>query len=369
MISQGYYPVVGGAERQLASLAPRLVGLGVKVSVYTRSAPGAAPYETADGVTINRLDVPRGRAVRSLAFTLRTLTRLRRERPDLVHAHDLFSPTTTALLARRWLDVPVVVKVVRGGTLGDVEWLRRRRFGAGRLRWICANVDRFVCISEEIDTELAALGVETERRVAIPNGVDTERFRPAADSERARLRRDLGIDGDPVFLFTGRLASEKRLHSLLDAWPAVRAATPRAQLLLIGSGDERASLARRAIDGVRLVEPVDDVAPWLRAADAFVLPSAAEGLSNALLEAMATGLACVATDVGGARDVVRRDTEGLLVPPGDDAALQDALIAVAADEPRRNALGDAARARIVGHFGLDTVARKLAALYEVVARR
>lgn len=368
MISQGYFPVVGGAERQLASLAPRLAARGVDVTVHTRSAPGAATHEVVDGVTIYRQPLPPGKALRSAAFTLGTLRRLRRDRPDLIHAHDLFSPTTTALIARDRLGIPVVVKVVRGGTLGDVAWLRRRRFGARRLRWICNNVDRFVCISNEIDSELSSLGVAPERRAAIPNGVDTQRFRAAAADERERLRAELGIDADPVFMFCGRLAAEKRLHSLIDIWPAVRAVAPRAGLILMGSGDERDNLQRRAGEGVRIAEPVDDVAPWLRAADGFALPSAAEGLSNALLEAMASGLACVATRVGGAPELIDDGREGLLIDPSDDEALRAAVVALAADPPRRAALGVAARQRVAAGFALDTVADRLVALYRDVLR-
>lgn len=369
MVCQGYFPVVGGAERQLASLAPRLAARGVDIRVYTRRAEDWPRSEVIDGIPVHRQPVPSSKALRSLAFTLGTLRAMHRDGVDIIHAHDLFSPTTTALLARRWLEVPVVVKVVRGGELGDIAWLRRRRFGARRLAWIRARVDRFVCISDEINRELDALGVEPQRRVPIPNGVDAQRFRPAHAGERIELRRELGIAADPVVAFTGRLAEEKRLASLVEMWPAIRARSPRAGLLLVGSGDQREQLQRRAGAGVQIVGPVDDVAPWLRAADAFALPSVAEGLSNALLEAMATGLGCVATRVGGAQELIEDGRSGLLVAAGDDSALQDALVRLLTDTELRAAIGTAARERVVADFGLEQVAERLVALYHEVAQR
>lgn len=368
MISQGYFPVVGGAERQLASLAPRLQRAGVDVAVYTKAHDGARRFERIEDVAVHRQPVSGGKAARSLRFTFGTLRQLRRRRPDVIHAHDLLSPTTTALLAKRLYGVPVVAKVVRGGEIGDINWLRRRRFGAQRLAWIRARVDRFVCISNEITHELHALGVEPARCVAIPNGVDAQRFRPPQGAERERLRRELGLSADPIVVFSGRLAAEKRVDALIALWPEVRRSIPNAGLCLVGTGDQRAALEAQAGPGVRFTGPVDDVAPWLRAADAFVLPSRAEGLSNALLEAMASGLACIATDVGGAPEVIDTDAAGLLIPAGDDMALRDALLAVLGDAPRREAMGIQARRRMLADYALDSVADRLAALYrDVVA--
>ena len=109
-----------------------------------------------------------------------------------------------------------------------------------------------------------------------------------------------------------------------------------------------------------------DVAPYLQAADLFVLPSAAEGLSNALLEAMATGLPCVATAVGGAPEVVTGGETGLLVPPGEPERLLEAVVALMADAERRAELGRGARRTVETRYALSVVAARLLALYREV---
>src|SRR5262245_55216496 len=115
MIIQDYLPRVGGAERQLAALAPLLREQNVEIFILTRRYTSLSPYELIGGVPVYRLPIMKPGPVASLMFTLTALPLLRRLRPDLVHAHGLFSPTTTAVAARRWLGVPVAAKVLRGG--------------------------------------------------------------------------------------------------------------------------------------------------------------------------------------------------------------------------------------------------------------
>jgi len=361
-----YLPIAGGAQRQIAAVAPHLLRRGIEVHVVTRRSPGLAAEETVDGVHVHRIPAPGPKAVASLLFTLRALLRLRALRPDVVHAFSLFSPTTVGLLARRWLGVPLVVKVLRGGRAGEIERLRAKPGVRSRLAAIRRGVDRFLAISREIDTELAAIGIGAGRRVALPNGVDVARFRPPRDGERAALRGELGLPPGRVAIFCGRLVPEKRVDLLLEAWGGVAGSHPEATLVIAGSGPLEPALRRMAGPGVRFVGAVDDVAPWLRAADVFVLPSDTEGLSNALLEAMAAGLPVVATRVGGAEDVVRDGESGRLVAPGDGAALGAALVALLASGEERTALGRAARRTMAESFALESVAARLVALYEAL---
>ncbi|MGH2603043.1 MAG: glycosyltransferase family 4 protein, partial [Dehalococcoidia bacterium] len=169
MVIAGYHPLIGGAERQLMALAPRLQARGVDVHVVTRRYPGLEPFETVAGIPVHRLAAPGTRATRSILFTLAAVRRIARLRPDVVHAHELYSPTTVALLAKRLLGIPVVAKVPRGGELGSIASLSRRALGRRRVAWLCRGVDAFVTISRDIDCELEAIGVPPERRAAIPN--------------------------------------------------------------------------------------------------------------------------------------------------------------------------------------------------------
>ena len=182
-------------------------------------------------------------------------------------------------------------------------------------------------------------------RHRIPNGVDTERFRPAQAHERAEHRRRLALPDGPTAVFCGRLVPEKRIDLLLEAWRGVRRAAtgclardrrrgPRGDRRCVGSADPRVHFAGES----------DDVLPYLQCADVFAMPSATEGLSNAMLEAMAVGLPIVTTRVGAAAEVVSDPETGSLVRPGDAGAFRDALEAVLFDPAARRARRARARA-------------------------
>lgn len=363
MLIQAYHPHVGGAERQLKALTPRLQRQGVDVSILTRRFPGMKPFERIEDVPVYRLPVPGPKALASLSFTLNALWLLRRLQPDLIHAHELLSPTTTALAAKRAYNLPVVAKVLRGGVLGDVAKLKSRKSGQRRIDLMKQNVDAFITISREIDQELEDLGVDVAKRVFIPNGVDIQRFQPALAAEKPSLRSRLGISGEPVAVFAGRFVPEKRIDFLVDSWPAVRECHPGAELVLLGDGPEMDGLKARAGQGVTFAGQVDDVRPYLQAADLFVLPSSTEGLSNSLLEGMAMGLPCLATRVGGASDLIEHGTNGWLVPPEDRLALESGLIHLFALDEARQRMGEEARKKVLNEYALDRVADRLCGLY------
>lgn len=365
MITQRYYPHVGGAERQLAALIPRLQHQGVEVHILTRRyQKNLAPFERVQGVPVHRLSMPGPKAAASLTFTAAALAHLHRLKPHLIHAHELLSPTTTAILAKRLLGTPVVAKVLRGGELGDIHKLQQRLFGRQRLAVFRRHVDTFISISREIDRELAGLDIPASQRRFIPNGVDVERFKPLLPAHRQALRSRLGLAGAPVVLFTGRLEPEKQVQHLVSIWPQVQAAHPGATLLLVGTGSQEGLLKQQAGSGVLFTGPVDDVAPYLQAADLFVLPSATEGLSNALLEALAAGLPAIATSVGGAPDVIDHDRSGWLVPAGHKPALLEAIVTLLADNACRESMGQQGRERVMRDYSLPAVARSLLGLYQ-----
>lgn len=364
MIIQEYHPVLGGAQRQLAALAPLLRAQQVDLHILTRRYSGLPAFEYIEGVPVHRLPIPGPKPLAALAFTVAALPLLRRLKPDVIHAHELLSPTTTAIAARRLFAVPIVAKVLRGGSLGDLAKLKSKTFGQRRIDLSRRWVDMFITISEEIERELAEVGVPPDRRLFIPNGVDIERFVPLSAREKTSLRGVLGLpEKSLVAIFTGRLEAEKRVDQLITIWPSVRAAHPEARLLVLGRGKEEAGLRRMAGPGVSFPGQVEDVVPFLQAADIFVLPSATEGLSNALLEAMACGLAVISTDVGGAPDVIRHRTSGWLVSPDDPAELLSAVLHLLEAPELRNNLGSNGRQRIARDYALPVTARRLRELY------
>jgi glycosyltransferase involved in cell wall biosynthesis len=364
MLINGYFPRIGGAERILTALTPKLIDHNIEPVVVTRKFPGLSAFEVVNGVSVYRMPIPEPKALASLSFTYSAMSQLADLKPDLLHAHDLLSTMTTAFLAKKRWHLPVVATIHRSGPLGDIDQLKGKV--AGGLRWRLSReaVDRFIVISREIDLELAGEGVKPEKRVLISNGIDVEDYQPASQSRKRELRRRFDLPDVPVGVFVGRLAPEKRLDRLIALWPEVRNSVPGAILLILGDGPERKRLDLHAGEGVRLAGATDDVAPYLQASDLFVLPSAAEGLSVAALEAQACGLPVLLTAVGGARDIVTHGENGWLIAPDDDAALAEALKVLLSDEALRTRLAQQGRQSVEHNFSLTSVASRLASLYQ-----
>jgi glycosyltransferase involved in cell wall biosynthesis len=377
-ISQ-FHPVPGGAENQALALARRLVRQGCQVTVVTQRRKGLPASEVLDGVRIDRRirTLPFGPLfgltyVASLAFYLL----LRGWRHDVLHAHQLYLDAAVLSLFARVSGKPCLAKVACSGEDGDVRRLNRLR-GSALLWGAIRRLDRVVALTEEMRREILASGFRPERVVVIPNGVDAERFRPPRDraAARARLRPEgeAGATHGKIVMFLGRLAPQKDWRTLLRAFKILQGGSVRAELLVLGDGPERDHLLKErrelGLEGsVRVLGAVSDPLPHYQAADAFVLPTRSEGLSNSLLEAMATGLPCVATRLEANAEVVEDGTDGILVEGNAPAALAAALGRVLADPEAARRLGEAARRKALRNFSLDGVTARYLDLYRDVLR-
>lgn len=376
MISSVFHPSIGGAQRVVLETGRQLRECGVPVFVVTRHHRGLPRYEEVSGLPTYRVGRgDAGRVAAALSYILGALWLLwrLRGRYRVLHCHQMISPMTIGLIARGLLRRPLVIMPHRSGEIGDVGVLTRRRPVTGRLRLAAARRwgDAFVCISPAIRAELHAIGVPEPRLWAIPNGVDVDRMRPVSAERRTALRRELGLPDVPLGIFTGRLAPEKGLDLLIAAWPTLVASVPDACLLLVGAGQQRASLAAQArrlniADRIIFLGSRDDIALLLQASNVFILPSSAEGLPVALLEAQACGLPCVATAVDGTIQVIEDGKNGRLVPPGDLGALVRALIE-AFTSPKAKAWGRRARAEIHRQFALNAVVAQYLELYRALS--
>lgn len=358
-----FYPRESGAERQAMAQGSELARRGHGVRVVTRAIPGRPRDETVRGVTIHRWVEPTERgpmfAISFVAGVVRALRRLRPEY-DLVHTHQGLWESVSCGLARPWLrGAPTLIQPASSGYYGEAEEMARTK-GFPLLRRLAMNNTAFAAISADIERQWLAMGVPTSRMIRMASGVDAEAYRPGPSAVEA------GLPPRPRVVFTGRLHPQKNLDLLLDIWPEVASKTGAA-LVLVGDGPERDRLAARAeelgiLDRVHFTGPVHGPAEHLRAADAFVLPSVAEGMSNSLLEAMATGLPCLASDIGGNTDLLGVAGAGLLVPD-DRRAWTEALVRVLSDRDLAAALGAAARGRVEEDFALPRVVCRYVALY------
>jgi sugar transferase (PEP-CTERM/EpsH1 system associated) len=283
----------------------------------------------------------------------------RRERPHIVHTH-AWGTLCEGLLAARLARVPVVVH-------GEHGTLQLKPYQARAQRFAWNHVDRLLSVSSRLAERMsAATEFPLERIRVIRNGVDLSRF---AAVDRVEARRALGL-GDGVLAIgtAGRLVPVKDQTSLISALADLASRGVRFVGVIAGDGPLRQELEAHAsalgiADRVTFLGHRADVERVYAALDIFVLPSVSEGLSNTILEAMASGLPVVATRVGGADELIDEGVTGLLVPASARDALSNAIEVLVRDEPRRLAMGRAARERSESLFGLRRMLADYQAAY------
>lgn len=362
LVTATYWPGWGGAEGQCRLLAAGLQSRGIPVTVVTRRLPGTGSADLVDGVPVRRLLVPRGK-IGSLWWVAAASTWIRAQvrTGDVIQGYQLLSPALVGLLSRGRTQ-RLVIRVSCSGSLGDVAEILRRPL-PGLRRRLLRRVDAFVTLNKEMGAELAGYGLARVRCWQIPSAVDLRWFRPAAVRERLVARRALGLpDEASVALFCGRLVPQKGLDILQAAWEILARRYSDARLLVVGSGPERARIEAARIPGVAWLGPQVDVRPFYWAADLYVSPSRAEGMSSAMLEAMASGLPVIATRVGGTEEVLTHGEQGLLVPKEDSVALAAALDCLLGNAEMRRSMAEQARSR-AERFGVDATVERYLDLY------
>jgi glycosyltransferase involved in cell wall biosynthesis len=350
----------GGAEAQVVLLARALSERGWQVHVVSMLEPGAFQSDLAEaGITLHSLGMKPGRAnpwgAARLAIILRSV------RPMVLHCH-MFHANLLGRLARLVFPVPTVISTLHSMAessrhSADARW-RDRIYGLTD-----SLAGHTVAVCDAVGARHVEAGAVSPRRLrVVPNGVDTRLFRPD-DSRRSCLRRELGAGDDFIWLAAGRLMWKKDYPALLRA----AARLPGCTLWIAGVGplrDELHSLARDLAVTVRWLGARDDMPRLMNAADALVLSSVVEGLPMVLLEAAASGLPCVSTDVGGARGIIANSKTGFLTPRQDSDALAGAMARLAGMpvEARRD-MGQAARLAVMKQFDLQAVASQWEQLY------
>jgi len=390
--------LIGGAEKVLSYLAEALAAEGADVTVVTSRIPGlelAAREEVP--VKVTDIDERKGQVARGRLTVVRLETaRLRfwgtwrymrnlnhwfRENPiDLAYVSMLKHDAYVVIGAGRRLGFPVVLRPEGAGATGDVAWQSWGNFGR-RIGLRCRRTDAFVAISKSIEQELRDAWYWGTMRssplqeifrstpeqppiIPISNGVPV----PATAWQRRPEWRTA-----PRAVFVGRLAPEKGLDTLIDAWPSVRVKYPDARLILIGEGPQRAALEARVKalgltlgpgQAVELPGASADATDALRKADLFVLPSREEGMSIALLEAMALGVPLVASSIPGNRRLVSDFKHGRLAPPDYPLALASAIIEQWNDFDRAVHMSRVARSRVEQEFSIQVMARQHLKLFQ-----
>ena len=349
---------IAGAERQLIQLAKGLARRGWRVSVVALSDSGG---DEADGlvnagVAFTTLDMRKG--VADPRGWIRFHRWLRKERPDVLHAH-LPHATWVARWSRLAAPVRVVMDTLHSSSTGSLG----RKLG---YRWSDWLTDKVTAVSRGVaDAHQQARMVSAAKLTIVPNGVDVNRWRPDA-VKREALRREVLEDHEFLWLAAGRLDPVKDYPTLLQAMVEV---PEQACLVIAGAGQLEKELRRFANElglerRVRFLLFEPNVCRWMQAADAFVLSSRWEGLPMALMEAAACELPAVATDVPGTREVLMDGQTGLLVSAGNALDLAGAMTCMMQVSPEeRQAMGAKARQLVIERFSLEAVLDRWEELY------
>jgi len=347
-------PVDGGVAVVVAGLAADQQSRGWRVLV---GAPDHGPMRgwlREAGLEHATWEAGRGPGLRTLGEIRRARALIARFAPDLVHLH----ASTAGLAGRAALRgrLPTVFQP-HAWSFEAVEGAMRRAALAWErraARW----TDVILCVSEAERHQGERAGLRG-RLAVVPNGVELD----GAPEGREEARAALGIGPGPLAVVIGRLARQKGQDLLLGAWPAVRERVPDAALALVGDGPERGRLQAMGVASATFAGDRQDVARWLAAADVVVAPSRWEGMSLAVLEAMAASRPVVATDVAGMREALGSGT-GALVAPGDAGALAEAVAMRLADPPLAEREGREGRRRAEERHDIRRTRAAVVRVYE-----
>lgn len=352
---------IGGTERQFVQLVQQMDHdrFDLRLSCFSREGD-FFPLIAASGIPLDELPIRRLYSPMTWVKLIQFARYLRWNRFQVVHSYG-FYPNFFAVPAARLAGVPVIIASIRD--TGDVLEPAKRYVQKA----VCKMATCVLANADAVRLQLIRDGYDARKLTVIRNGVDVSHLdRGVSDGN---IRREFDIPDDaPIVAVMARLIMVKGIEYFLDAVPQVLARFPKTRFLIVGDGQDRAELEAYAASkgcgnavifaGFRL-----DVPGILKNVSISVLPSLSEGLSNVLIEAMASGIAVVATAVGGTPEIVDDKVTGLLVSPRDAAGLAHAISSLL-ENPRLAAqMGNAGRERIERRFSMQRAVYETQELY------
>ncbi len=373
-----YPPVLGGSEIEAQRVCRALRQRGHDVTVLCAHHPGmpeAGTWLDEYGTPVRSSGRGWSETWRGRAFAWSVAGHLWRVRRRVQVVYFLMQGLhlATGLPICRLLGLPVVMKISGSGL---ISLMRESWLGRLELRWLNDWARRVMILNEGMRDEALTSGLAARKLLWMPNPVDTSEFAPPEAAEKERLRAAAGFGpGDIVIVYVGRLAPEKELFTLLEAFAKTVSQRPRAKLLLVGDGPERSRLEQRILDlglthAVRFAgrQTAAGVRELLRSADIFALVSRLEGFPCSLIEAMATGLPSVVSGIPANLQLVGDGEQGWSSAVGDVPGLAAAMTRLIDSPADRFRMGQEARRRIVENYSTEKIALRYEELFAEARR-
>jgi glycosyltransferase involved in cell wall biosynthesis len=370
MFSYYFPPQYSGAALQAISLAKKLRERGVTTTFVTVNHDGLPETDRMEGFTVHRVLEGTGKFGELLLW--KNMWRLINEQKteiDIIHAHGAYlrnsfvGPLSKMLGKKSLIKVSLADNDLHGLGVGKSGWLHKR---------FISMAVKYISISGEISNELLRYGFPRGKIEEIPNGVDTARYYPVSPEEKILLRRKVGLPGnDLMLLYVGVVDFRKNIKWLLDMWDELNSSYP-GFLAVVGpvsredkDGKEYNSLRgyeEKLKNKLFFIPYSDQIENFYQMADIFVLPSVNEGMPNVVLEAMSSGVPCLANKVSGTEDIIDGENS-LLFDIREPESFTRGLNTLR-DTSFREEMSKIARQFIIKNYSIDIVADKYIALYK-----
>ncbi len=368
-------PQYSGAAKQAIALAKKLSILNHHIEFATVLDPGLPAFEMRDGFPVHRIEI-NGKRNQELPFWPNFLkfALKHKKRFDILHNHGAHYINSVIGPIAKTMGWKSLVK----STMSNNDLFGLKKSASGILHYLfLRTVNAYIAISSDLVKEFKTYGFKEKHIHYIPNGVDTNRFKPAGFSQKNELRKRFNLPIDKrIFLSVGVFDRRKNIGWLIEQWNKTKSFGTDNFLLAIGPqsrDDENGEflshlkgIASRNRQNMMLLSHVENIEEYYKASDGFLLTSTNEGMPNVVLEAMSSGLPCIATRTSGTLDLIEEGVTGFLFQ--QDNGMQLSEILKASNDPGFNGMGQKARETVLNKFSLDTVAKRYSNLYERMMR-
>lgn len=357
-----FFPSITGAGIHVHQLSKSLVKRGHEVIVFTPLRDNSKEREIIDGIEIRRISYSK--------LNYKLFYALMKQDFDIMHAHAIWSHVPASFFVSKMKKRKTIITPHHTWNFLKRNWSYNLYYHT-LWKWMVKNASAVIALNQEEVGNLAMLKVKKEKIRVIPNAVDSIKFSPLHSDI---IRQKYGFEGT-IILFVGAISLLKGVHVLLESINNILKSY--SDLYLVFIGEVHSNDAEDVTDFIKKNNitnnvlfmghiPHDELPYFYSSADIFVTPSFSEGMPTALLEAMACGLPCIGTNVGGTKEVIEEMKTGLLVEAGNSEQLAEGIKLLLTDDKLRRKLGDNARRKIIEKYSWEKVTDQIENLYREV---